>query len=108
MIKNSAATTLFTTGLQAYTINGLKVSGLSDHYSHVYEFYITWVPNTALEEKIQFMLSVKVNTEQALSNFNPSFSGNYPGKSDLYWISFLKLVASANVMSSVFRQSDDE
>ena len=35
-----------------FKITNMRISGPSDHYNNVYEFYVTWVPNTALTERI--------------------------------------------------------
>ena len=45
------------------------------------------------------MLSVKVGTGTALATLYPCFSGNYGGKTDPYYLAFLKLVGYENTLS---------
>lgn len=61
MVKSAGAAAI-PAGSYPFKIVNMVHAGLSDHYSRVYEFYFTWVPDTLQPNKVQFVLSVKVNT----------------------------------------------
>ena len=49
------------------------------------------------------MLSVKVNSGNSLSNLYACNIGNYESLTDPYFLSFYKLVADADVLSTISR-----